>query len=1196
MKPRHNFGPPLGFSKKGVDFSGLPIAFLSIANEPEIYLKAGRFSDHSWSQGDDGIPEKNFLEAHHTHEVIERKIVGLSSPLSSPEPFLPHVDATRFVLTRPSKVRRSSVSSGTGRRHQLNGEPVQGHQVSSTTTTTTRKSTTTIEEHSTSNTVHLLRLSSASLSGSTSACPAEDVPDQGVIRTHADRTSSEAEADEVADAPPPTTARRRSSVAVPEGSVGSGYHRRLSRASGAGDTAGTEAEADDKLGPSSAPRGAQRRLSLAEARRKSIAERGDLLAVPTPQQLRKLSFAESVRDGRDTPDIRLKEQPESGGPQDIEGESAQAKRRSRDESALSRTTNRDAGSEDKAEVEPDVTEPEVEPLVEPEVERETQESANQDKRLEDSNEVEAGAENQESALLSGVIDSGDAEGEPGLEPGDKLASEPENKVADESGVASVGNEVANAATGYDRKSKKKGDKGTRRSKYQGGTRVSGAKAGQGDTTSLAGMSRRATGRGGKDVVIEKAKVRLLPGRPSGQDSAAVRTEVEEIKEYVRGDRGHKRHLDSSRRSVGVVDTAKRVTESYRKSDTAKRLSKNEKLEVEVFVTELDGTTDLEAHKAEDGLYDPEQGIKESQESHEEAFANTNLTGLPSGQEPSTTEEASRTEEDSAYVDGTSTTTPSPAVSRADVISPKDIHESETADEGISVDEMPPTRDSNRDEEEASTDAASSSGRGSRGTVSEVPLVIHKPQIRTQKNDATAKYKVRRPKGLSLFPQRFKTSPKGAQKTGQSEVSRVTGMRRVRSDGETLDKTGGSRTVLTTPGSSEKGSSLLGRNSRSVNMEEQGLVESKAFETQLTSSCRPLFMSFACLSFFSGVLECRLKEQPESGGPQDIEGESAQAKRRSRDESALSRTTNRDAGSEDKAEVEPDVTEPEVEPLVEPEVERETQESANQDKRLEDSNEVEAGAENQESALLSGVIDSGDAEGEPGLEPGDKLASEPENKVADESGVASVGNEVANAATGYDRKSKKKGDKGTRRIARLQKKLDGLREERLFCEAKREDLLRRAKFLQNKTTSTRDQARDMWRRRYAEERKTTPKLEEECSRWRMELERLHRELLAKVEGELRVTGYPRLEQPSNKLSYKIVIAKIIQEIEDLKRRLDYTRISLGAEVRLRTHAEREVKNLREDLLKKKIQVTLTKKETQSVMAPFLRDSFYFVGPI
>ncbi|XP_050041717.1 uncharacterized protein [Dermacentor andersoni] len=211
-------------------------------------------------------------------------------------------------------------------------------------------------------------------------------------------------------------------------------------------------------------------------------------------------------------------------------------------------------------------------------------------------------------------------------------------------------------------------------------------------------------------------------------------------------------------------------------------------------------------------------------------------------------------------------------------------------------------------------------------------------------------------------------------------------------------------------------------------------------------------------------------------------------------------------------------------------------------------------------------------------------------------VGKVGDVIAAPSSQRTWKATGGGDRASRRIARLQKKLDTLREERLACEAKREDLLRRAKFLQSKATSTRDQARDMWRRRYAEEKKITPKLEEESARWRLELERLHRELLARVEGELRLTGYPRFEQPSNKLSYKIMIAKVLQEIEDLKRRLEYTRISLGAEVRLRTHAEREVKNLREDLLKKKIQVTLTKKETQSVMAPFLRDSFYFVGPI
>ncbi|XP_070380822.1 platelet binding protein GspB-like isoform X2 [Dermacentor albipictus] len=393
--------------------------------------------------------------------------------------------------------------------------------------------------------------------------------------------------------------------------------------------------------------------------------------------------------------------------------------------------------------------------------------------------------------------------------------------------------------------------------------------------------------------------------------------------------------------------------------------------------------------------------------------------------PTTDADTSRTEEDSAFADGTYTSTPSPATSRAELASPKDLlREGENLDEGILADEPPATRGSPQDREEngegdGAVDAAtsSSSGRGSRGTVTEVPLpVTHTPQIRGPKpkasrNAEAAKApKIRAPKGVSVLPSRFK--PPTTTKRNAKEhpvIAGTGGVRRIRSDGEHIHQASvaASRTALTTPEQHpDNASRLLGRHSRSVNMEEQGLVE----------------------------------------------------------------------------------------------------------------------------------------------------------------------------------------------IARLQKKLDTLREERLACEAKREDLLRRAKFLQSKATSTRDQARDMWRRRYAEEKKITPKLEEESARWRLELERLHRELLARVEGELRLTGYPRFEQPSNKLSYKIMIAKVLQEIEDLKRRLEYTRISLGAEVRLRTHAEREVKNLREDLLKKKIQVTLTKKETQSVMAPFLRDSFYFVGPI
>ncbi|XP_037556910.1 uncharacterized protein LOC119433726 [Dermacentor silvarum] len=388
---------------------------------------------------------------------------------------------------------------------------------------------------------------------------------------------------------------------------------------------------------------------------------------------------------------------------------------------------------------------------------------------------------------------------------------------------------------------------------------------------------------------------------------------------------------------------------------------------------------------------------------------------------------------------------------------------------------------------------------------------------------------------------------------------------------------------------------------------------------------------------SGGQRLKSRAQSEEALSQDFEGESERRPRRRPSREADSRRSST-AVSADREETEQEAdTKPEVEAKAAVDAAEAARDraggsssaeeaSSDQEARAGGGDRVEASRSTAEAARAASEADGGRDEEETKVEDGygGREEAEPEgesrdyfreegpyrlevteeeeheeSEVAQATSVAPVGKagDVITAPSSQRTwKATGGGDRASRRIARLQKKLDTLREERLACEAKREDLLRRAKFLQSKATTTRDQARDMWRRRYAEEKKITPKLEEESARWRLELERLHRELLARVEGELRLTGYPRFEQPSNKLSYKIMIAKVLQEIEDLKRRLEYTRITLGAEVRLRTHAEREVKNLREDLLKKKIQVTLTKKETQSVMAPFLRDSFYFVGPI
>lgn len=46
--------------------------FRAQANEPEIYLKAGRFADHSWSHGDDSGLEETFADSQRIHQVISR--------------------------------------------------------------------------------------------------------------------------------------------------------------------------------------------------------------------------------------------------------------------------------------------------------------------------------------------------------------------------------------------------------------------------------------------------------------------------------------------------------------------------------------------------------------------------------------------------------------------------------------------------------------------------------------------------------------------------------------------------------------------------------------------------------------------------------------------------------------------------------------------------------------------------------------------------------------------------------------------------------------------------------------------------------------------------------------------------------------------------------------------------------------------
>ncbi|XP_070562564.1 spermatogenesis-associated protein 1-like isoform X7 [Ptychodera flava] len=160
--------------------------------------------------------------------------------------------------------------------------------------------------------------------------------------------------------------------------------------------------------------------------------------------------------------------------------------------------------------------------------------------------------------------------------------------------------------------------------------------------------------------------------------------------------------------------------------------------------------------------------------------------------------------------------------------------------------------------------------------------------------------------------------------------------------------------------------------------------------------------------------------------------------------------------------------------------------------------------------------------------------------------------------------------------RLLDDLQRVRQDRQDTEREREDLVRRAKTLQNRTQHKRNRARDAWKKMYFEEKKKTPPLEQEVNRLRHSLDLQHKKYVNQIEGKegRRKNAY---NQPSEKTNLKVQIAKHQHDLEELRRRVENTKMKLTTEMKLRNQAETELRALRAELTQKKINVTLSRSQ-------------------
>ncbi|CAL1531116.1 unnamed protein product [Lymnaea stagnalis] len=170
---------------------------------------------------------------------------------------------------------------------------------------------------------------------------------------------------------------------------------------------------------------------------------------------------------------------------------------------------------------------------------------------------------------------------------------------------------------------------------------------------------------------------------------------------------------------------------------------------------------------------------------------------------------------------------------------------------------------------------------------------------------------------------------------------------------------------------------------------------------------------------------------------------------------------------------------------------------------------------------------------------------------------------------------------------LLKDIEEARQARQDQEKEREELVKRAKQMQHKTTNRRNEARDMWKKKYFEEKKKTAPLEENSNRLRQELEALHRKLMNTLEGPKERN--PKLidAQPSPKNNHIIQCTKLQHEIEDLQRRVENARMKLTAEMKLRNQAQGELRALRAELTQRKLSLERDRQHQLAALNPGLR---------
>ncbi|NXW26686.1 SPAT1 protein, partial [Phaetusa simplex] len=155
--------------------------------------------------------------------------------------------------------------------------------------------------------------------------------------------------------------------------------------------------------------------------------------------------------------------------------------------------------------------------------------------------------------------------------------------------------------------------------------------------------------------------------------------------------------------------------------------------------------------------------------------------------------------------------------------------------------------------------------------------------------------------------------------------------------------------------------------------------------------------------------------------------------------------------------------------------------------------------------------------------------------------------------------------------KMVEQLQQMKKDRRHMEKTREELIKRAKGLLEQNKLRRYHVREEWKKKYFETKKTTVSLEDALNKLRQDLELYHQKLLVQLEAR---GSRNRPNNMTNSKNYTIIrITTVQHELDQLRKKLDDTKMKLVIEIKMRKQAASDLRALRAELTQKKIHSAL-----------------------